>query len=159
MPKRPTLATAICIYEVVMIVFGLYLRRWSHAFILAHPERGYPPTPLWLTVVYGLDDLIAVAAIVMLWRMKRPASYLFTTRFFVFLLLFIHAKIWPSVPLHPAKIKHLGFVHFVENGVGIFFLLLSGSIATYVYMILFHPRPPSMNTEPTSKWPAPPPIR
>jgi hypothetical protein len=149
----------ICGYEVLMIVLSALAQWANHAITVAHPERGYPPTPLWQNVLLDLDYAIAIAAIITLWQMRRSAFFLLASRFGISLIFFIHWKIWPSLPKNPVKLKHPGVVHGIAEAIGLFFLLASAFIAFYAYMLLFHPRPHSMETETASKWPLPPPIR
>lgn len=158
-PARPLFATIICGYEALVIVLGILAQWTSHAITVAHPERGYPPSPVWQSAIVDLDYVIAMAAIITLWRMHRSASFLLAGRFVISLVLFVHWKIWPSLPKNPVKLKHPGVVHGIVEAIGIFFLLASAFVAIYVYMIFFHPRPPSIKAEPISKWPLPPPIR
>jgi hypothetical protein len=145
--ERTPLATAICIYEIVILLLGLLpvALQWLNHYILAtshatHPSIPHHATPLLQTASAWLIRVLAVAGAIMLWRMHRSAFYLLASRFVLSLILFV--TVWLQAPhllsslaLPHAQLARLMIFGEVIRGIGIFFLILNALIAWVVYRI------------------------
>jgi hypothetical protein len=158
-PERPLIATVICAYETFALAAGLLLWWLIHAINSAHPDRAYPPTPAWQNIAAWLSEALLLAAIFTLWKMRKSAFPIFVSRFAISLTLFI-AFVTRKLPTNPSS--HVSprvhaFTHAFTEAISVFLLVLSASIATYTYMILFRPQLLSVEPtpEPVSKWPLP----
>ncbi|MGA7159060.1 MAG: hypothetical protein WBY53_19600 [Acidobacteriaceae bacterium] len=144
-PKRPPLATLVCIYEVFIVVFAIAAHYWliymtnlanqrypNHPFLHIHSPTLLQSTASWLSYI------LALAAAIALWRMLRAAFVLLASRFLISLIWFIVGLTRISAtPIHlsasaarlmsPTELRLIGF------GIGFIALMLSASIAWYAY--------------------------
>jgi hypothetical protein len=149
---RPRLATVICIYEGASVLLGVVsycILTYSHRI---HPSVADYSTPLLQSVVIWLRYVLALAAAIALWQMRRAAFYLLAGRVAIALVLFL-VSLLPSTPPTPAHSEYMmsttvvgGMIHIVSAA----FLILHACIAWYVYNITspkaLSPHVPESNT-------------
>lgn len=127
---RPPLATAICIYEIFVVVLDVAAYLFLKYFI-PHTTDGavlYHPT-LRQNLTSALFSVLAIAAAVALWQMRRSAVIFFGARFALNIGLFV-IGFFPSSTAHPAHGSHLLAYLFATVG-----LALSGLVAGYAYAV------------------------
>jgi hypothetical protein len=138
-PERPILATVICVYEA-FIVLGAIVAFFSLKFLVpltTHAAVHRGPT-LAASAINWVSCLLAMAAAITLWQMRRSSVLFLGARFGMALVLFlvglfhpIHAIATPhsTQGLSPANIAHAFRI------LGVIALALSGFIAWYAYKI------------------------
>lgn len=135
---RPALAIVICIYEALIVVFGLF------GFAMRAVTRGISataaavPTSALTTALSLLGILLALGIAVTLWQMSRNAFYLAATRFGLDLLGFAYLIIHPiAIPTvnQAAGQPHLPMHAFAAAAivVEVIFLAINAGIAFYAH--------------------------
>ena len=136
-PERTPIATLICVFEATIVVWAILGRTTLHFIRSAGSGRAYHfyPTSLLETVVKDLDVLLALAAAITLWQMRRPAFYVLATRFALSFSWFA-SKLLRGANL---PVLHSGTRSMVIDSlrllVSVCFLILSAAITWYVYRI------------------------
>jgi hypothetical protein len=77
-PARPLLATAVCFYEIVVVVLAIVARSFDYWLRVVHPSH-YHPTPFPQIAASELSYALAICAAILLWRMHHAASHLLAT--------------------------------------------------------------------------------
>jgi len=136
-PERTPVATFICAFEVAIAAwvilgrFAVYIIR----SVASSPAYHSYPTPLLQTVVRDLDVLLAVAAAVTLWQMRRSAFYLLATRFVLSFVWFG----WGLLRGTSLPVAHDGgrseIIHVIRLLIALCLLLLNAAITWYVYRV------------------------
>jgi hypothetical protein len=138
-PERPILATVVCIYEASIVLLDV-VGYFSLKFLVPLTTNAavhYHPT-LRAGLISWVSCLLALAAAITLWQMRRSAVVFLGARFGMDLVLFvvglfhpIHATTQPhsTQALSPSSIAHAFRI------VGVIALALSGFIAWYAYKI------------------------
>ena len=135
-PARPLLATAVCFYEIVIVVLAMVARSFDHRLRVVHPSH-YHPTPFPQIAASELSYALAICAAILLWRMHHAASHLLATRAAISLVsyIFILARTSPSLPTRHARLISPTMIHWITYLIGLVIVLLNTSIAGYVYDI------------------------
>lgn len=136
-PERTPIATLICAFEAAIVVWATLGRTALYVIRTAGSARAhhlYPTSPLE-TVVKDLDVLLALAAAITLWQMRRSAFYLLATRFGLSFSWFA----WKLLRGANLPVLHSGTRSMVIDSlrllVSVCFLILSAAITWYVYRI------------------------
>jgi hypothetical protein len=140
-PERPVLATLICIWEVFTIVLAIASYMFLEHMLSAHPSIHPHPTTLLHSISSWLFPLLAAAAAITLWQMRRAAFFLLAARFAMSLLWFLaglprlFAQHWPTLPPGSPGAINVIAIRWGAILFSIVSLALSGSIAWYAYDI------------------------
>ena len=137
---RPALAIVICIWEALIVVFGLL------GFAMRAVTRGMStsaaavPTSLLATVLSVLGILLALGIAVTLWQMSRNAFYLAATRFGLDLLGFVYLLIHPiTIPnVNQAAGQPQLPMHAIAAAaivIEVIFLIVNAGIAFYTHYV------------------------
>ena len=86
-PKRPTLATIICIYLAVTAFIPVSIM-WILVWGWFHSIFNYPPILLQTPISWLLCTL-AIAGVIALWQMRRAAFLLLVARFVLSLTILV----------------------------------------------------------------------
>jgi hypothetical protein len=134
-PARPLLATLICIFEAASVVLVVaahflvnYLRSIHNSLRTGQPLT-YSPPPLTLHAsplhyaAMGLSYIIALAAAIALWQMRRSAFYLLAAGTALSLASFAVGLLRAGMAIHLSQI------------IGLLTLVLSAAITWYAYRI------------------------
>lgn len=136
-PERTPIATLICAFEAAIVVWAVVGRTALHVGHTAGSARAYHayPTALLETVVKDLDVLLALAAAITLWQMRRAAFYVLATRFGLSFSWFA----WKLLRGANLPALHSGTRSMVIDSlrllVSLCFLTLSAAITWYVYRV------------------------
>jgi len=132
-PARPLLATAICSYEIVIVLLAIG-RSFDHWLRVAHPLH-YRPTPFPQIAALELSYALAVCAAILPWRMHHSVFHLLATRAAISLVsyILILARTTPSLPTRHARLIGPTMIHWITYVIGLGIVLLNTSIAWYVY--------------------------
>jgi hypothetical protein len=137
---RPVLASVICVYEALIVLFGVLGFITSHLLRSASASAAAVQTSALSLVLPWIGYALALGIAVTLWQMRREAFYLAAARFGLGLLelayFFIH-------PVHIAPIARPGggppinAQGFVVVGIliDVFFLAISAAITFYIQHI------------------------
>jgi hypothetical protein len=133
---RPALAIVICIYEALIVVFGLFGFAMRAVARSVSSSAAAAPTSALTTALSLLGLLLALGIAITLWQMSRNAFYLSATRFVLDLLGFVYLLIHP-IPI-PAMNQAPGQPHISAHaimgaaiGFEVFFLIINAGIALY----------------------------
>lgn len=152
-PERTPIATLICFFEAAIAVWTIVGRTVFHIIRTTGSARAYHsyPTSLLQTVVRDLDVLLALAAAITLWQMRRSAFYLLATRFVLSLVWFVWNLLRGASLTVLQDGARSAIIHFLRTFIGLCFLMLSAAITWYVYNIT-KPKPETTsNPEPNSQ--------
>ena len=157
-PKRPVLATLVCIWEAVVVVLAIAGYIFLKHMLSAHPSARPHPTTLLRSISSWVSPILAAAAAITLWQMRRSAFFLLAARFAISLLWFLvglprlfsqHGLASPPLP-HGSPLANTlvvirwGAVLFTITGIA-----LNAFIAWYAYEITsakaLSPRDPEAN--------------
>jgi hypothetical protein len=136
-PERTPIATFICAFEVAIAAWAILGRIAVYTIrsVASSPAYHSYPTPLLQTLVRDLDVLLAVAAAITLWQMRRSAFYLLATRFVLSFALFA----WGLLRGTSLPLAHVGarsaIIHYVRLSIELCLLVLSAAITWYVYRV------------------------
>jgi hypothetical protein len=137
---RPALAIVICIYEALIVLFGLF------GFAMRAVARGMTtsaaavPTSVLTTALSVLGLLLALGIAVTLWQMSRNAFYLAAARFGLDLLGFVYLLIHPiTLPtVNQAAGQPQLPMHAIAAAaivVEVIFLAINAGIAFYAHYV------------------------
>jgi hypothetical protein len=137
---RPALATFLCFYEIGIVLLALATPMLLHHPGPPHPVAHHPaphPVAFVQTAASVLSYALAVCAAVLLWRMHRAASYLLAGRALIALVRYVVVFVRPLPFPLATHLGHsrLALILWVGRGIGMAVVLLSASIAWYVYDI------------------------
>ncbi|ADV84891.1 hypothetical protein AciPR4_4144 [Terriglobus saanensis SP1PR4] len=85
---RPAYATAICFYEIVVVLLALLGRSFDHWLRTTHPSR-YHAAPLAQIVASTVSYALAPFAAILLWQMRPLAAPLLAVRAAISLLSYL----------------------------------------------------------------------
>jgi hypothetical protein len=135
-PARPALVTAICLYEIVLILIALLMRSFDRWLQVAHPAL-YRPTPFSQIIASELSIALALLAAILLWRLRPAAAYVLAIRAVIslsaYLIILMNHPF--SVPTRPPHIISPTLLHGVFYVIGLGTVALNISIAWYAYSI------------------------
>ena len=148
---RPALAIVICIYEALIVLFGLL------GFAMRAVTRGLStsaaavPTSALTTALSLLGILLALGIAITLWQMSRNAFYLAAARFGLDLLGFIYLLVHPiAIPtVNQAAGQPQLPMHAIAAAaivVEVIFLAINAGIAFYTHYVT---RPVDLADTPT----------
>ena len=133
---RPALAIVICVYEALIVVFGvigLAMRAVVHSVTTAASSV---PTSGLVTAMSVLGWLLALGIVITLWQMSRNAFFLAAARFVLDLLGFVYLLVHPVVI--PTMSQAPGQPHVPAHAIAafamvieVFFLAINAGIAYY----------------------------
>jgi hypothetical protein len=137
-PKRPPLATVICIYELATAIVPLpiavfYLFGYLHSGLNLH---SLVPQSAWSWA----DVILAVAGATALWQMRRAAFFLLATRFGLSLVHFL-LRFPRLIALHERLIASLSVRTTSSPVVKVMFVAIcaqwaiSAAIVWYTYKV------------------------
>ena len=137
---RPALAIVICVYEALIVVFGVFglaMRAVVHS--VGAPAAAVP-TPMLATALSVVGWLLALGIVITLWQMSRNSFYLAAARFGLdllgFVYLLVHPIVLPTMDQAPGQ-PHVP-VHAIAAFamvVALFFLAINAGIAFYTHYI------------------------
>jgi hypothetical protein len=135
-PARPALATAICFYEIVVVLLALLSRSFDHWLRVAHPSR-YHEAPFPQIVALEFSYALALCAAFLLWRMRPVAAVLLAIRAAISLLDYLYILIRHpfSIVEHRPRIISSTVIHGAIYVIGLGIVVLNISIAWYAYKI------------------------
>jgi hypothetical protein len=137
---RPPLAIVVCIYEALIVVFGLF------GFAMRAVTKGISssaaavPTSAMNTALSLLGILLALGIAITLWQMSRNAFYLAAARFGLDLLGFVYLLIHPVVipTMNQAAGQPQLPMHAIAAAAIVFeviFLAINAGIAFYTHYV------------------------
>ena len=134
---RPAFAIVICVYEALIVVFGLFGFAMR---AVVHSTTATTPTSALTTALSVLGWLLALGIVITLWQMSRNAFYLAATRFGLDLLGLVYLLIHPPpIPaMNPAPGQPQLPVHAIAAAVivvGVIFLIINGGIVLYTHYV------------------------
>jgi hypothetical protein len=137
---RPAFAIVICIYEALIVIFGLFGFAMRAA---VHSVRSSPssiPTSALATALSVLGWLLALGIVITLWQMSRNAFYLAAARFGLDLLGLVYLLIHP-IPI-PAMNQAPGQPHISAHAIigaaivfDLIFVAINAGIAFYTHYV------------------------
>jgi len=136
---RPALAIVICVYEALIVVFGVFgfaMRAVVHSM----RTSAAPQTSALTTALSLLGLLLALGIAITLWQMHRSAFYLAATRFGLDLLGFVYLLIHPiTIPtVNQAAGQPQLPMHAIAAAtivVEVIFLAINAGIAFYAHYV------------------------
>ena len=143
-PERPFLATLVCIWEVVVVVLTIASYIFLKHMLSAHPSVHPHPTTRLRSISSWGSPILAAAAAITPWQMRRSAFFLLAVRFAISLLWFLvglprlfsqHGPASPPLPpgsplANTLVVIRWGAVLFTITGIA-----LNAFIAWYAYDI------------------------
>jgi hypothetical protein len=135
-PTRPARATAICFYEIVVVLLALLAHSFDHWLRVAHPSR-YHEAPFAQIIASEFSYAVAPFAAILLWQMRPSAAPLLAIRAIISLLDYLYILLrHPSsnVDSRPRMITS-AMVHGAVYVVGLGIVVLNIWIAWYAYKI------------------------
>jgi hypothetical protein len=135
-PARPALATAICFYEIVVVLFALVGRSFDHWLRVAHPSRYYEVSFPQI-VASEFSYAVALFAAILVWRMRPVAAPLLAIRAIISLLDYLYILTrhpFSNVGYRPQIISS-AMIHGAIYVIGLGIVALNISIAGYAYKI------------------------
>jgi hypothetical protein len=137
---RPALAIVICIYEALIVVFGLLgfaMRAVTRSLSTAAAAL---PTSALTTALSLLGILLALGIAVTLWQMSRNAFYLAAARFGLDLIGFVYLVVHPiAIPtLNKTAGQPQLPMHAIAAAaivVEVIFLAINAGIAFYAHYV------------------------
>jgi len=137
---RPAFAIVICIYEALIVVFGLFGLATRLALHSVRSSAASTSTSALATALSILSWLLALGIVITLWQMSRNAFYLAAARFVFDLLALVYLVVVP-IPI-PAMNQAPGQPHISAHAImgaaiafDVFFLLINAGIAFYTHYI------------------------
>ncbi len=137
---RPAFAIVICVYEALIVIFGLFgfaMRAVVHS---VRTSATATPTSALATALSVLGWLLALGIVITLWQMSRNAFYLAATRFALDLLGFVYLIVHPIAI--PAMKQAPGQPHIPAHAIAafamvfaLFFLVINAGIAFYTHYV------------------------
>jgi hypothetical protein len=132
---RPVLATVICIYEGILVFFGLLSIAFLAVGRAVNPSLASTDRSVLRSVLPWIAYLLAIGIAITLWQMRREAFYLAATR----LGLSVLGTAWAFIhPTHVARVSRVGQPQINMHAVGAVTILFAVIVLSINAAITFY---------------------